>query len=136
MLGDSAIQVVQSSADSLGYAYFIINLMVFVIASVAAMFTHDKDPEFEGMKNTAHRLSKARRSLVRRLEKIKAQRDELLVKTQEQLHIIRGVTRDLASLYSRANNRNRPSGSKRPNIFDNALQFEEDRLWAFTDSDS
>ncbi len=102
-----AAGLLPTDPETLEYAYFAINFLVFTVATIASYFSHDADPELVRLKGNKEKLEQKQEALQAELEAVCEQRDGLRAKASAQVTEISAIMTELVGLYRAANQRKR-----------------------------
>ncbi len=102
-----AAGLLPTDPETLEYAYFAINFLVFTVAAIASYFSHDADPELVRLKGNKEKLEQKQEALQAELEAVCEQRDGLRAKASAQVTEISAIMTELVGLYRAANQRKR-----------------------------
>lgn len=115
------------SGGMLEYAFFIINLLVFVVSTIASYFTHDRDEMFEHLKMQADTLSKKFQKISDELAEVRAKRDMILNEGKAKVKTVQEIINELIAIYYRANERSRKTPF--PQSLPKDVKFDEPQWW-------
>jgi hypothetical protein len=106
----------QARVDILGNAFLLINIFMFLAATIMSYFSHDQDQELENLKKRTESLENTLDRCDSRIHAIGGRIDALRFKQNAEIEEMRAIIRELVHLYRNQNIRTRED-HKRPQAF-------------------
>jgi hypothetical protein len=117
-----------SNGDSLAYALFALNLLVFFGALVSSFFAHDPDEKLDSTRSSLMFLDRKRNAVRKKLLRVGTRINGEIKRTKSQIDQVRARTNERVALYRQTNMRYR--SLLPPPTFRKSPEFPELKWWS------